>query len=54
MAPPRRTVTLEAVARQAGFVAGATVVHDDVRYTAKWWTRGQAPGDPNGPWKRIN
>jgi chitodextrinase len=24
-----------------------------VTYQAQWWTRDQAPGDPNGPWKRI-
>ncbi|MEV6931227.1 carbohydrate-binding protein [Dactylosporangium sp. NPDC051485] len=32
---------------------GDRVTHDKRVYEAKWWTRNQAPGDPNGPWKLI-
>ena len=33
------------------FVAGDTVSYQGKKYVAKWWTRSQPPGDPNGPWK---
>ncbi|WP_442923528.1 carbohydrate-binding protein [Microbacterium sp. KUDC0406] len=32
------------------YVAGDMVVHDGIRYTARWWTRGDAPGGENSPW----
>lgn len=32
---------------------GDRVTHDGARYEAKWWTRGQTPGDPNGPWSVL-
>ncbi|MBO0594098.1 ExeM/NucH family extracellular endonuclease [Nesterenkonia sp. E16_7] len=33
------------------FDGGETVVHDGVRYTAKWHTRNQEPGGRYGPWE---
>jgi hypothetical protein len=30
---------------------GDTVSYDGAVFTAKWWTRHQPPGDPNGPWE---
>jgi len=35
------------------YVAGDRVSHAGKVYEAKWWTRNQLPGDPNGPWKLI-
>jgi chitodextrinase len=35
------------------FVAGDVVVYRGAKYTAQWWTRNQAPGDPYGPWKLV-
>ncbi|MBB2947309.1 chitodextrinase [Actinoplanes lutulentus] len=35
------------------YLAGATVHHQGSRWRATWWTRGQAPGDPHGPWQEI-
>lgn len=32
------------------YVKGDTVTYDGTTYTAKWWTRNQAPGDRWGPW----
>ncbi|WP_227748325.1 carbohydrate-binding protein [Oerskovia douganii] len=32
------------------YSSGDTVIHDGTTYTAKWWTRNQAPGDRWGPW----
>ncbi|MFG2925791.1 carbohydrate-binding protein [Streptomyces sp. NPDC048305] len=31
--------------------AGDTVAHDGRLWTARWWTRNQAPGGSDGPWK---
>ncbi|MFF2454273.1 exo-alpha-sialidase [Isoptericola sp. NPDC058082] len=34
------------------FDTGDVVVHDDVEYTARWWTRNQEPGtSAHGPWQ---
>ncbi|WP_405428003.1 carbohydrate-binding protein [Micromonospora sp. NBC_00617] len=33
--------------------AGDRVTFKGHVYEAKWWMRGQEPGDPNGPWKLI-
>ena len=30
---------------------GDTVSYEGHLFRAKWWTRNQAPGDPNGPWE---
>lgn len=35
------------------YTAGDRVSYQGASYEAKWWTRNQAPGDPNGPWKPI-
>ncbi|MEU7926556.1 carbohydrate-binding protein [Micromonospora sp. NPDC049107] len=35
------------------YTAGDRVSFKGHVYEAKWWTRGQEPGDPNGPWKLI-
>jgi hypothetical protein len=37
------------------FVGGEEVIYEDGhRYRAKWWTRNQKPGDPWGPWQRLD
>jgi chitodextrinase len=36
------------------FTSGDVVVHEGRRYTAKWWTRNQVPGDPWGPWEPLS
>lgn len=33
--------------------AGDQVTYSGHTYEARWWTRNQAPGDPNGPWTLI-
>ncbi|MFF1847038.1 Ig-like domain-containing protein [Streptomyces sp. NPDC058217] len=43
---PARAWTSSAV-----YTSGAMVVHAGRLWTAKWWTRNQAPGDRSGPWK---
>ncbi len=35
------------------YYAGDTVIYDGITYTAKWWTRGTAPGGANSPWERA-
>ncbi|XVV12603.1 glycoside hydrolase family 2 TIM barrel-domain containing protein [Actinoplanes sp. CA-131856] len=30
---------------------GDLVTHNGHQWRAKWWTRNQEPGDPNGPWE---
>ncbi|GIG92669.1 carbohydrate-binding protein [Plantactinospora endophytica] len=35
------------------YQAGDRVTYRSHVYEAKWYTRNQAPGDPNGPWKLI-
>jgi arabinogalactan endo-1,4-beta-galactosidase len=35
------------------YVAGDTVSHQGAVFEAMWWTRGQEPGDPYGPWQEI-
>ncbi len=30
---------------------GDQVIHNGITYTAKWWTRGEAPGKAHGAWK---
>ena len=36
------------------FDTGDVVIHDGVRYQARWWNRNQPPGDPRGPWRAID
>ena len=36
------------------YTGGETVVHNGRQWKAKWWTRNQAPGDPNGPWQQLS
>ncbi len=36
------------------YTGGETVVHNGQQWKAKWWTRNQAPGDPNGPWQQLS
>ena len=33
------------------YTSGDQVVYEGVTYTAKWWTRGEAPGSAWGPWR---
>ncbi|WP_164863442.1 carboxypeptidase regulatory-like domain-containing protein [Agromyces sp. LHK192] len=35
------------------YTGGEVVVHGGQRFKAKWWTRGQAPGDQYGPWQPV-
>ncbi len=35
------------------YTGGETVAHNGHTYKAKWWTRNQAPGSPNGPWQDL-
>jgi predicted extracellular nuclease len=35
------------------YEAGDTVAYQGSIWTALWWTRNQAPGDPYGPWQQI-
>ncbi|TDE29540.1 DUF2341 domain-containing protein [Nonomuraea mesophila] len=35
------------------YTAGHEVTYRDAVWRAAWWTRGQEPGDPNGPWQEI-
>ncbi|WP_277050324.1 carbohydrate-binding protein [Ruania albidiflava] len=37
----------------ATYTAGDTVAHARSIWQASWWTRGQEPGDPYGPWQEI-
>ncbi len=34
--------------------AGDKVTYQGHVYQAQWWTRGQAPGGQDGPWKLIS
>ena len=36
------------------YTTGDQVSYSGHAYQAQWWTRNQAPGDPNGPWKLIS
>lgn len=35
------------------YTGGETVAWDGHLWKAQWWTRDQAPGDPNGPWQDL-
>lgn len=35
------------------FVSGDRVRHEGAVWSATWWTQGQTPGDPHGPWQEI-
>ncbi|NDL55734.1 glycosyl hydrolase 53 family protein [Phytoactinopolyspora mesophila] len=35
------------------YVAGDMVNHQGADFKASWWTRGQEPGDPHGPWQEV-
>ncbi|MBF8184562.1 DUF2341 domain-containing protein [Nonomuraea sp. K274] len=35
------------------YTAGHDVTYRGAVWRAAWWTRDQAPGDPNGPWQEI-
>lgn len=37
----------------ATYTAGDMVMADRTWWLATWWTRGQEPGDPYGPWQEI-
>lgn len=43
----------EAWSASVVYDTGDTVTHDGATWTATWWTRNQAPGDPYGPWQEI-
>lgn len=35
------------------YTGGETIAHDGHTWRAKWWTRNQTPGDPDGPWEDL-
>ncbi|RBQ18332.1 hypothetical protein DP939_20925 [Spongiactinospora rosea] len=35
------------------YTGGSEVTYRGALWRAAWWTRDQAPGDPNGPWQEI-
>ncbi|MFB9932277.1 glycosyl hydrolase family 18 protein [Photobacterium aphoticum] len=35
------------------YVGGEIVVFEDKQYKSKWWTKGEKPGNPHGPWALI-
>ncbi|WP_460917206.1 carbohydrate-binding protein [Plantactinospora veratri] len=35
------------------YTGGETVAHNGHTWKARWWTRNQQPGDPNGPWQDL-
>ncbi|GAA1522040.1 hypothetical protein BJ978_001682 [Agromyces terreus] len=35
------------------YTGGETVAYEGHTWTAKWWSRNQAPGDSNGPWRDL-
>jgi hypothetical protein len=37
----------------ATYTAGDRVATDGAEWRAAWWTQGQRPGDPYGPWEEI-
>ncbi len=48
-----RSAAIESWDRQTTYPSGGTVSYRDSVWRATWWTRDQAPGDPNGPWQEI-
>ncbi|NQD86885.1 family 43 glycosylhydrolase [Paenarthrobacter sp. CM16] len=44
---------LETWNAQSTYVADKKVLHNGAVWLASWWTKGQAPGDPYGPWQEI-
>ncbi|GIF49402.1 calcineurin-like phosphoesterase family protein [Asanoa ferruginea] len=54
LVPPPADGSPAAWAASTIYNAGDRVTYQGKRYEAKWYTRNQAPGDPNGPWKKIN
>lgn len=36
------------------YTSGDTVVYKGNTYRCKWWTTGESPDTPNGPWELIN
>ncbi|NJP45398.1 OmpL47-type beta-barrel domain-containing protein [Actinacidiphila epipremni] len=40
-------------AAAAVYTTGRTVSYQGRLYLASWWTQGQRPGDPDGPWQEI-
>jgi len=39
--------------KSATYQGGATVTYAGSVWRAQWWTKGQTPGDPWGPWEEI-
>ncbi|NNC13903.1 hypothetical protein HII28_18740 [Planctomonas sp. JC2975] len=37
----------------AAYTTGTTVVYQNTLWSASWWSQGQAPGDPTGPWQQL-
>lgn len=35
------------------FTGGEVIAHEGHTFRARWWTRDQEPGDPNGPWQDL-
>ncbi len=49
--PPAGADGVPAWAASRTYGTGDVVVHDGAVWTARWWTRDQAPGDQWGPWE---
>lgn len=43
---------LQAWANDTIYTKGDQVTYNGETYTAKWWTRGEAPGGKNSPWAK--
>ncbi|WP_228515686.1 family 43 glycosylhydrolase [Agreia pratensis] len=55
-APVEATLTLAvrvAWNSSTAYNGGDTVAFDGSVWLASWWTSGQLPGDPNGPWQQL-
>ncbi|MEN0071854.1 MAG: carbohydrate-binding protein, partial [Propionicimonas sp.] len=50
---PAAGAGIRAWTRSWVYTGGQTVAHNGHTWKAKWWTRNQAPGDPNGPWQDL-
>ena len=35
------------------YTTGNVVEYQGEKYVAKWWTRNEPPGNPNGPWRPV-
>ncbi|MHA7987514.1 carboxypeptidase regulatory-like domain-containing protein [Rathayibacter sp. CAU 1779] len=37
----------------SAYTTGTAVEYQDTLWSASWWTQGQTPGDPTGPWQQL-